>query len=94
MSCRVDGRRRSRIDGPIQNAADAPPEDNLATASGADLITERLEAPNSNAIDEVTSREESSTSSEECNQDNISFELVTGYDCRSCFLIKMKINKN
>jgi hypothetical protein len=78
----VDARRRSRIDLPIKNAADAPLEDNLATASGSDVVVEKFELPPSSTttvkalkVEESTSSEESS---DECKSDNISFELITG----------------
>jgi hypothetical protein len=95
-------KRRSRIDLPVKKAAVAPLEDNIATASGSEVITEKLEAPSpspttekepeappppSEKPEEVSSESESSselTSSEEanyfndCDVDNISFELVTG----------------
>lgn len=81
----VDARRRSRIDLPIQNAADAPLEDNIATASGVEKVeAEKLEAPTTvtttdvaEAVSESTSSEESAAF-EDCDVDNISFELITG----------------
>ncbi|CAO1439784.1 unnamed protein product [Diamesa serratosioi] len=84
-------KRRSRIDSPILNPADAPPEDNLATASGSDVIVEKLvEAPPQTTTvqveaieDEVTVSESSSSEEspayDDCDVDNISFELITGY---------------
>ena len=82
-------KRRSRIDSPILNPADAPPEDNLATASGSDVIVEKLvEAPPQTTVqaeeieDEVTVSEsnssEESPAYDDCDVDNISFELITG----------------
>lgn len=83
-------KRRSRIDSPILNPADAPPEDNLATASGSDVIVEKLvEAPPQTTVqaeeieDDVTAVSESNSSEEspaydDCDVDNISFELITG----------------
>ena len=83
-------KRRSRIDSPILNPADAPPEDNLATASGSDVIVEKLvEAPPQTTTvqieaieDEVTVSESSSSEEspayDDCDVDNISFELITG----------------
>ena len=82
-------KRRSRIDSPILNPADAPPEDNLATASGSDVIVEKLvEAPPQTTVqtevieDEVTVSESSSSEEspayDDCDVDNISFELITG----------------
>uniref|UniRef100_A0A182F6L8 Apple domain-containing protein n=2 Tax=Anopheles albimanus TaxID=7167 RepID=A0A182F6L8_ANOAL len=42
----IDGaKRRSRLDLPISKPADAPLEDNLATASGSEPAFERIEAP-------------------------------------------------
>ncbi|XP_058129267.1 uncharacterized protein LOC131289165 [Anopheles ziemanni] len=42
----IDGaKRRSRLDLPISKPADAPLEDNLATASGSEPAFERVEAP-------------------------------------------------
>lgn len=79
FTLQVDARRRSRIDLPIQNAADAPLEDNIATASGSDVVVEKFEAPPPTTPkakeDETTS---SAESSDECKSDNISFELITG----------------
>ncbi len=96
-------KRQSRIDLPIKKAADAPLEDNIATASGSEVIAQKLEAPSpspateteaetsaptSEKPEEASSESESSselTSSEEanyfndCDVDNISFELLTGY---------------
>jgi hypothetical protein len=79
----VDARRRSRIDLPIKNAADAPLEDNIATASGSDVVVEKFEAPPPTTLkakeDETTAAATSSEESgDECESDNISFELVTG----------------
>lgn len=82
LSTHVDARRRSRIDLPIQNAADAPLEDNLATASGSDVVVEKFELPPTTTVKQQ--KEDESTlssgeeSSDECKSDNISFELVTG----------------
>lgn len=80
-SLAVDARRRSRIDSPIENAADAPLEDNLATASGSEVVTEKVEAPSTPAPAVTTKNKEKDAvveKKEECNTDNISFELVTG----------------
>jgi len=94
LSTSVNARRRSRIDVPIKNAADAPLEDNVAQASTAEQ--QQQPQPQTEAVspalpvttlqtetvddNEVSSSE--STSSEELqdcdNIDNISFELVTG----------------
>ena len=83
LSTQVDARRRSRIDLPIQNAADAPLEDNLATASGSDVVVEKFEAapPTTSKAEkeEETTSSSSEESSDECKSDNVSFELITGY---------------
>lgn len=81
----VHARRRSRIDLPIKNAADAPLEDNVAVETGnsedtatVSQPTTTLQADLSESINDVSE----STSSEELqdcdNIDNISFELITG----------------
>lgn len=91
MSClSAEARRRSRIDLPIQNAAEAPLEDNLATASGSEKVevAEKLEAPapttvttdivaEEDKVSESNSSEES-PAYEDCDLDNISFEMITG----------------
>lgn len=83
ISLAVDARRRSRIDSPIENAADAPLEDNLATASGSEVVVEKVEAPPAPAVVKKEEKIEKDTTTavakkEECTADNISFELVTG----------------
>lgn len=80
LSTHVDARRRSRIDLPIQNAADAPLEDNLATASGSDVVVEKFELPPPTTVKQQKEEGETSSeeSSDECKSDNISFELITG----------------
>lgn len=102
--------RRSRIDLPIQNSADAPLEDNIATASGneaqivqAEPLVAVVPAPanSSNAPVAVTPKPEEDVpvaaavtaeqpeqltdvppidtpSVEECETDNLGYELVTG----------------
>lgn len=63
-------RRRSRVDSPdlpIQNAANSPIEDNLATET--EVIEERVKAPFSVAKEIRGFR---------CEKENINFELVTG----------------
>jgi hypothetical protein len=77
----VHARRRSRIDSPIENAADAPLEDNIATASdnveafrSEELIDTTTNEPRSNPADAI----ETETKKSECNTENVSFELVTG----------------
>lgn len=86
-SLAVDTRRRSRIDSPIENAADAPLEDNLATASGSEVVVENVEAApaaiTTAATTMMATKEKKDKNAvvekkEECNSDNISFELVTG----------------
>ena len=86
VSTSVEARRRSRIDLPIENPAEAPLEDNLATASGSDVVVEKFEVPPPTSLkkeekegggeEEVSSSEDSSSA--ECKSDNISFELITG----------------
>lgn len=80
----ANARRRSRVDTPIENAADAPLEDNLATASGSEDVVESLEklpAPKDKVKDKEASKAEAALSSDQqCSSDNISFELVTGYE--------------
>lgn len=80
----VHARRRSRIDLPIKNAADAPLEDNVAVESGKEEAA-ALSAPQPTTVlpDVAESNDVSeSNSSEELqdcdNIDNISFELITG----------------
>lgn len=82
-------RRRSRIDTPIQNAADAPLEDNLATASGSDVILEKVESPPAPREKEDASK---AVSDQQCSSDNISFELVTGYDDNALEIHGLEIN--
>lgn len=79
----ADARRRSRIDSPIEDAADAPLEDNLATASDVESIVEKYDMPLS-AKEQPKVESNQTTSKEliqslECNSDNLSFELITGY---------------
>lgn len=84
VSPAANARRRSRIDTPIQNAADAPLEDNLATASGAEEVVEKVEKPPSSPKDKVKEDATKAVSAlprdQQCGSDNISFELVTGYE--------------
>lgn len=71
-------RRRRQIDSPIENAADAPLEDNLATASGVEE-TRSDEEPVSIAIETINApQQKAATSAAECGAENISYELVTG----------------
>lgn len=85
LTLSVDARRRSRIDLPIKNAADAPEPDNIATASGSDVVVEKFEAPPPTtaapkAKEDETTATSSEESSDECASDNVSFELITGYE--------------
>lgn len=83
----VHARRRSRIDLPIKNAADAPLEDNAAVETGnEDATASAVSAAqpttvqadlteSNNDVSEISSSEEL----QDCdNIDNISFELITG----------------
>lgn len=85
-------RRRSRIDLPIQIAADAPIEDNLATASDGSEVIEKFElvsttVPKEQKVETKAAEKDDADSSEalpgDCKTDNFSFELATGYvfDC-------------
>lgn len=79
----AETRRRSRIDSPIQIPADAPFEDNLATASDVSEAIEELpplSVVKEKKKEEVTGEKDNSgeSLSEECEANNISFELVTG----------------
>lgn len=78
LTTSVHARRKSRQDSPIENAADAPLEDNLATASGAELTQseEVVEVPSESRKTEPI--ESTSSSNVECSPDSISYELVTG----------------
>ena len=77
-------KRRSRIESPIENAAEAPLEDNIATASGSDVIIVKKEPASTSTSTELAEKEAVSEYSnedmsyDECDSDNISFELVTG----------------
>jgi hypothetical protein len=74
----TEARRRRQIDSPIENAADAPLEDNLATASGIEE-TRSDEEPVSIAIETINApQQKAATSVAECGAENISYELVTG----------------
>lgn len=80
----VHARRRSRIDLPIKNAADAPLGDNVAVESGNEDVSQTAPQPTTIQTDLAESSNDvsESTSSEELqdcdNIDNISFELITG----------------
>lgn len=81
LSTSTDARRRSRIDSPIENAADAPLEDNIATASGVEEVrSEDDDEPVSTVVDTtlVPQQKAADPTSAECGPENISFELVTG----------------
>lgn len=81
VSTVADARRRSKIDSPIQLAAEAPLEDNLATASGSDVVVEKIEKPPAIPTEENAPKAAVKIpSNQQCTSDNISFELVTGYD--------------
>lgn len=86
----VDARRRSRIDLPAQNSTNTAEIATLATASEATKVeAEKLEAPapttvpTTNILEEEEKMSESSSSEEspayeDCDLDNISFEMITG----------------
>lgn len=79
----AETRRRSRIDSPIQIPADAPFEDNLATASDVSEAIEELpplSVVKEQKKEEVAKEKDNSgeSLSDECEATNISFELVTG----------------
>lgn len=86
-SLAADARRRSRIDAPVKVPSVEPLEDSLATASESDAILEKfeklptiaVEEPKKEETKELKKEEEEVTAkTDECNSDNISFELVTG----------------
>ena len=88
-SLKVDAaKRRSRVDLPILNPADAPSKDNLATPSGSEMIIENMKQNNIITVtsektdlidvDRVSEYSNEDISYDECDSDNISFELVTG----------------
>lgn len=79
----INARRRSRIELPIENAADAPLEDNIATAS--DVIQERIKSPFV-VEDKVLKIDEDDETSFNCESENISFEMITGYEMKIIFL--------
>lgn len=85
-SISVEGRRRSRIDLPAKNASESTTEENLTTLAEK-IEAEKLEAPAPTTIQSDILAEEKpgeSNSSEEspayedCDLDNISFEMITG----------------
>lgn len=83
----VHARRRSRIDLPVKKSADAPLEDNVAIGSVKEEAL-ALSAPQTTTMEpdiaESNSDVNENSSSEELqdcdNIDNISFELITGYE--------------
>lgn len=86
ISC--DARRRSRIDVPVTKSADSTIEDKtVATTVTEKIEAEKLEAPTTVMSDDKVSEEdkvsesnssEESPSYEDCELDNISFEMITG----------------
>lgn len=86
----VEARRRSRIDLPAKNATtDTTTEENIATAASEKIeAAEKLDATTLAAfLTEVTEDEkkpaesnssEESPAYEDCDLDNISFEMITG----------------
>ena len=91
ISClSVEARRRSRIDLPVQNATSTPLELNIITTTATEKVeAEKLEASTpapttiqtdlaeEEKVNESNSSEESSVF-EDCDLDNISFEMITG----------------
>jgi uncharacterized protein YuzE len=88
----ISARRRSRIELPIENAQDAPLEDNLATAS--DVIVERIKSPFANEDKVLKIDENDEVAPFECENENISFELITGYEFYYIFLNIYLIQKH
>lgn len=84
LSTSTDARRHSRVDSPIENAADAPLEDNIATASGVEEVrSDDDDEPVSTVVDTTLVPQQKAAAdpkptSAECGPENISFELVTG----------------
>jgi hypothetical protein len=86
----VEARRRSRIDLPATNSSESTTSsDNISTVSAIEKIekveAEKLEAPTTvqNDIAEEDKVSESNSSEEspayeDCDLDNISFEMITG----------------
>lgn len=85
----VEARRRSRIDLPAKNATDTTTEENIATAASEKIeAAEKLDATTlATFLTEVTEEEkkpvesnssEESPAYEDCDLDNISFEMITG----------------
>lgn len=91
LSClSAEARRRSRIDIPVQNATSTPLELNIVTTIATEKIeAEKLEAstpaPTTIQADLVEEEKVSESNSseespayEDCDLDNISFEMITG----------------
>lgn len=85
-------KRRSRLDLPISKPADAPLEDNIATASGSDPTYERAEsvavvatnaAPTASSTETETSNSSGSGSSENSSQ---MVDEYTDEDCDPDFV--------
>lgn len=86
----VDARRRSRVDATTKIASEATTT--VATVTAAAATSEKIEAEKLEAAAPTTLRfdeeertsesnsSEESPSYEDCDIDNISFELITGYD--------------
>lgn len=84
----VEARRRSRIDLPAKNATDTTTEEILTTAASEKIeAAEKLDATTlATFLTEVTEDEkpgesnssEESPAYEDCDLDNISFEMITG----------------
>lgn len=87
-SSNVEARRRSRIDLPVQNTSEVPALDTTTMIEKVErekAEPEKLEAPTTVQSDiaeeESTSESNSSEESpayEDCDLDNISFEMITG----------------
>lgn len=74
----TEARRRSRIDSPIENAADAPLEDNIATASGVEELRSDDDVVEDAESKTNVPQQKAVTSAGDCAPEKISFELVTG----------------
>lgn len=90
-------KRRSRIESPIINGAEAPLVDNISTTSASDVTIVKKESaivtiPSiSTEVAEKESISEYSNEDmtyDECDSDNISFELITGYASLYVILIE------
>lgn len=83
----LGAKRKSRVELPITNAADAPIGDNLATASGTEPQAVKVELPPvTYEVPEFQVSKETAALvddedeiEEECDPDMIGFEIVTGY---------------